>query len=134
MTNPSIVRDRLLVSDADAVPLPGTPVRLAASRCTTCGRLEFPGREVCPVCGDPATSSPVGPEATLAGYTAVLHPAPGALIQPPYHVGVARLDDRLLVIGLLVDAEDRELDIGARLETVAFEVADGALTYAFRMC
>jgi uncharacterized OB-fold protein len=135
MSSQSIVRDRLLFNDAetDAVPLPGEPVRLAVSGCVSCGRLEFPGRDLCPACSQPATPSPVGPEATLAAFTAVLHPAPGALIQPPYHIGVARLADRLQVIGLLIDADDRELTVGTPLETIVFATPDCNLTYAFRV-
>lgn len=133
MSSRAIVRDNLIVTVADAVPEAGDLVRLAATRCTRCGRLEFPGRQSCPTCTDLAYSSPVGPDATLAAFTAVLHPAPGALIAPPYHVGVARFPEGLCVIGILLNADELELATGLLLETVMFEAAPDRLTYAFRV-
>ena len=123
------VREGLLV-DVDEVG-PGDAARLQASRCDECGRMEFPGRAECPWCGGASAFVVIGPEATLAGFTAVLHPAPGSIIDPPYDIGVARFADGLQIMGLLVTAGDDHA-VGDPIEVCVVEVPDGRLTYGFR--
>ena len=93
--------------------------------------MEFPGRADCPWCGAPAQLVAVGPEAVLTGFTAVLHPVPGSIMEPPYGIGVARFADGLQVIGLLTTAGD-DLGLDDPIEVCVIEVPDGRLTYAFR--
>lgn len=123
------VREGLLV-DAEQVR-PGDAIRLHGSNCEECGRMEFPGRVECPWCGGPSSPVAMGPEATLVGFTAVLHPAPGSLIEAPYDIGVARFAGGLDVIGLLETPAD-DLELGHPIEVCAFDMPDGRLTYSFR--
>jgi uncharacterized OB-fold protein len=75
----------------------------------------------------------LGPDAVLVGFTSVLHPPPGALVDAPYHVGVARYESGISVIGLLVDVDDvDDVRVGTPVETTSVEIAPGRLTYGFR--
>ena len=85
----------------EASPAPEDAIRLAASRCPTCGRHEFPARLTCPSCLTPSEPVELGPSARLAGFTSVLHPPPGAKVPVPYHVGVAAFEEGISVMGLL---------------------------------
>jgi uncharacterized OB-fold protein len=108
----------------------GSPLRLRASVCPTCDRTEVPPRASCGACDTEVELVLLPSSGTLRLATSVLHPAPDALVEAPYHVGVATFDDRRSVLGLLTDdAADR---LGARVETVAREFAPGRFTYAFR--
>jgi uncharacterized OB-fold protein len=108
----------------------GDRVALVASRCTDCGRVEFPPRSACPVDQAPAETHLLPDEGVLTGFTTVHHPPPGALVSAPYHVGVASFEGAIRVLGLLLD-EDGVPARGTPIVTVATEFAPGRLTYAF---
>ena len=124
------VREGLLV-DVEQVR-PGDAVCLQGSTCEDCGRMEFPGRVECPWCGGPSVPAPLGPDAVLVGFTAVLHPAPGSLVEAPYDIGVARFAGGLHVMGLLLATPTDGVALGDPIEVCAVEVPDGRLTYSFR--
>lgn len=124
------VREGLFDSDKSAVI--GQPLRLRTSRCGGCGRVEFPAAANCPGCGHSSRTENLPADATLVGFTSVLHAPPGSKIPVPYSVGVARFGDDLCVMGLL-EAVAHEPRVGAALTTVAYGIADAAVTYAFRM-
>ena len=109
----------------------GARIRLAASTCGACGRVQFPARTECPACGAPASATALQARATLGPCTAVLHPPPGALVPTPYLVGVARFPEGISVMGLVVGT-DQTPPPGTPVETVATALPDGRLTYAFR--
>jgi len=118
-----------------AAVVPGSPVRLLAGRCAACGRVEFPRPTTCPSCAGDIEKVPLSDRPTLAGFTSVLHPPPGALVATPYHVGVAAFPEGISVLGLLVGVPDGgagSLRIGAGLATVAAAVGEHA-TYAYRV-
>ncbi len=123
------VREGLLV-DVEQLR-PGDVARLHGSNCEGCGRMEFPGRVECPWCGGASSPVALGPEAVLVGFTAVLHPAPGSLIEPPYAIGVGRFAGGIDVMGLLASPTD-VVALGDPIEVCAFGVPDGRLTYSFR--
>lgn len=110
---------------------PGAQLQLAASLCPTCDRADFPRRDACPACLGPVDDIVLTDSAVLSGFTSVLHPPPGALVQTPYHIGIAAFPEGVSVLGqLLVDSLD-EVSIGDAVSVVATEV-DGSATYAFR--
>ena len=71
--------------DADT----GARLTLRGSRCTSCGRVEFPALTDCPADGDAVEYIELGPDAVLQGFTEVLHPPPGAEVDVPYTLAVA---------------------------------------------
>lgn len=127
MTSPTWL-DATLVADAGASA--GMPVHLAASACGRCARMQFPRRPHCPACGAAAEPVALPEDATMGPCTAVLHAPPGALVEVPYLVGVARFDDRIGILGVVL--ADEPPAPGSPLLTVAMALPDGRLTYAFR--
>lgn len=112
----------------------GARIHLVAASCPQCGHLEFPTLDTCPACGRATEEIALSVDAELAGFTSVLHPPPGALVEVPYHVGVARFPEGICVMGLLLGVEDGETPtVGEPLDTVVARPFDGALTYAFRL-
>jgi uncharacterized OB-fold protein len=107
---------------------------LQASTCASCGRTEFPALSDCPSCGGEASPRTLGPQATLAGFTSVLHPPPGARIPVPYTLAVAAFEGNISVLGVLAPYRPVEdLRIGQPLETILYAPYEGASTYAFRV-
>jgi len=130
MTDPALrnVNPDLFAGPADV----GQPVHLRASRCGDCGRTEFPALHRCPACGGAATDVELPLDGVLRGHTAVLHPPPGALVEPPYRIGVVELGGAIRILGLIESGPD-DLTVGLPVETVAASPAEGLLSYAFRV-
>jgi uncharacterized OB-fold protein len=112
---------------------PGQPACLVASRCTGCARTEFPLRTRCPACGSTSGPEPLPSAGRLVGFTAVLHPPPGADVEVPYTVGVVEFDGRIRVLGLVIETLE-DLEVGRSMETVGHPTALGDTGYAFRSC
>jgi len=108
----------------------GSPIHLLASRCDSCHRVHFPARGECPACDGQTRATPLQEQATLDGCTAVLHPPPGALVEVPYLVGVARFAEGISIMGLVVGVAQTPAP-GTPVRTVAAALPDGRLTYAF---
>jgi uncharacterized OB-fold protein len=121
-----------LFDDNGKPPQPGNLVTLCASRCTRCGRAEFPAKLTCPACGSESKSERLPNAGRLRGFTAVLHAPPGALVAVPYSLGVACFNDEINILGLLEGPTD-ELTIGLPVETIAVAPSEELLTYAFRL-
>ncbi len=131
-----LVRPDLLATSGEASSdlVVGNRVHLAATSCPGCHHVEFPALEHCPSCGERAAAIRLSADAELAGYTAVLHTPPGARVEVPYYVGVARFAEGICVMGLLLGVNDDEQPtIGEPIETVVARPFDGALTYAFQL-
>jgi uncharacterized OB-fold protein len=117
----------------DAVTAIGEPIQLVASQCEDCARVEFPVRESCPVCGALMKPHQVTSTGTVRGFTSVTAAPPGALIAPPYVVGmVAFAHEGISVMGL-VTADLDQLALGDPVTTVLVEVSPGVATYGFRL-
>lgn len=121
----------LVIVDSDQ-PEAGDPARLAASRCPACTRSEFPPRDTCPVCAATLEDEELGPHAVLGAYTAVLHPPPGALVDPPYVVGAARFEGGISVLGRIIGRTFDDLEPDLPLAVVVAPFGD-QLGYAFRV-
>jgi uncharacterized OB-fold protein len=109
-------------------------VTLRASRCPACTRVEFPALTTCPACGSAAVSVTLGPTASIAGFTEVLHAPPGAEVDVPYTIAVAAFGDaNLAVMGLLDQhVPCTELAIGDPLTVCVVATRTGS-TYGFRV-
>jgi uncharacterized protein len=112
--------------------------RLLAAHCTACGKPHFPRGPVCPYCGEAScVDAPVGPDARLCLYTAVLTRPPGYRGDVPYGFGVVELAGGLRVIARLTESRLERLRPGLPLRLVVeplFTDDDGraVLSYAFR--
>ncbi len=126
-----LAAELVLVADRDAAP--GAPIRLAASRCSACGRCSFPATGACTWCGAPGSDPvPLSRGAAVAA-TAVLHRTPGAVVEVPFVVALARFGQAGLdVLGRVPGAADpAAVPAGTPLRVVAESLADGRLHYAF---
>jgi uncharacterized OB-fold protein len=110
---------------------------LSIQGCTSCGRLRFPARPVCPWCHSTASEWRLVSGRGRIWSFAVPHPPllPPFQGRAPYNVAVVELDEDPLirVVGnVVVDAESPDLefvdpsglDIGARVDAV-FPKVDG---------
>lgn len=107
----------------------GSPTRLQASRCSRCGRVEFPVQgPLCPACRGATTTIGLAGPARLVGKTSVLAQPPGAKVQAPYDVGVAEFPEGIRIIGLIAGTAE----LGAAVVPIAHQGAPDLLTYGFR--
>jgi uncharacterized OB-fold protein len=131
MTTEWIAAELVLAADRDAAP--GAPVRLAAARCSACDRCSFPATGTCTWCG--ATGSDPVPlsSGTAVAATAVLHRTPGAVVDVPFVVALARFAQAGLdVLGRVPGVADpARVPPGTPLRVVAESLPDGRLHYAF---
>lgn len=111
---------------------PGEVAPLRAASCDECGRVTFPSPAQCPVCASATTSIPLGPHAQLGHATAVLHEPPGTRVPVPYVVGVARFDEGVSVLGLVVVDDLQHLAPGDDIDVVVHSPTPELVTYAFR--
>lgn len=108
---------------------PGTATALLASRCLVCRRTAFPACSPCLACAGPTVEAKLVGPARLDYLTDITVAPPGALIEPPYRVGVARFDDfGLAVIGLVSGAAARN----STVEPFVYEYRPGSMTFGFR--
>jgi uncharacterized OB-fold protein len=122
-----------LVSAADRDAAPGTPLRLAASRCSTCDRCSFPATGTCTWCGATGSDPEQLSDGTAVAATAVLHRTPGAVVEVPYVVALVRFAQAGLdVLGRVPGAADpAAVPAGTPLHVVADSLPDGRMHYAF---
>jgi uncharacterized OB-fold protein len=108
--------------------------RLVVQRCTGCGALRFPPRELCSGClGTEATWVPVSGRGEVFSYNVmhqVYHPAFADRV--PYAVVVVRLAEGPKMVSSLVDCPPGEIRIGMPVEVTFEEVAPGVTLPRFR--
>ncbi len=131
MTAEWIAEELVPVEDRDAAP--GAPIRLAASRCSSCGRCSFPATGTCTWCGAPGFEPMPLSHGTAVAATAVLHQTPGAVVEVPFVVALARFGQAGLdVLGRGPGAADpTAVPAGTALRVVAESLPDGRMHYAF---
>lgn len=103
------------------------------TRCTTCGRAQFPPRAACPGCHAPGTFAWERASGRASVWSfCVFHKAylPPPAPQPPYTVAVVELAEGPRLITNIVDADPRDLRIGDPVEPVFGP--DGAAEVRFR--
>jgi uncharacterized OB-fold protein len=124
-----------LVQAADRDAAPGTPLRLAASRCSACDRCSFPATGTCTWCGAAGADPQPLSDGTAVAATAVLHRTPGAVVAVPYVVALVRFARAGLdVLGRVPGATDpAAVPPGTPLRVVAESLSDGRLHFAFEV-
>lgn len=112
---------------------------LVIQRCTACGWYVHPPDMICANCLSPERSfefSPVSGRGRLRSWT-VMHDAflPGFRPDVPYVVADVELDEQpgLRLIAVLVDGPDAALALGAPVEVVFEDVAEGVAVPHFRL-
>ena len=101
---------------------------LRIQRCASCGALRHPPGPMCPACGEPATGDYQVAEGTGEVYSYVVHhhpPVPGKT--PPFVVALVQLPESVRIMGELLGAQARDVEIGMPVR-VWFERVDDELT------
>lgn len=117
------------------VRVEGGGLTLAAVECRRCGRLSFPRTPACTYCGaaDEFDERPVGPDATLWGWTVVNAAPPGYDGPVPYGFGVVEIDARIRVVTRIDETDLERLAFGQRGTLVPDELpGDGPRVWTFR--
>ena len=115
----------------------GPLYRLEGVRCTACGALSLPPRELCGECGgaDSQIYRFTG-RGTLFSYTEVFMAPEDHTAAAPYYIGLVRLEEGILVLAQLTDMPDDELKMGMPLESVFRKIMadgnDGLIVYGYK--
>ena len=111
--------------------------RYEAAKCTKCGKVFFPPRQVCNACrGREFKKVTLEQEGVVETFT-VIHVAPSGFgDEAPYVVGIIKLDDGAKVTAQVVDCEPKELSIGDRVRLefrrVQQDGESGILCYGYK--
>lgn len=93
-----------------------TMYRLIAAKCTSCGNVMFPARDVCNKCGSTkVTKVRLSGKGTLISYTVNYQSLPGMEKVQPSYIGLIKLDEGIEIVAPLTDV-DENLREGARVE------------------
>jgi uncharacterized OB-fold protein len=109
------VREGLLMGSLDDL----AGLRLAGSRCSTCGETSFGVKDVCPNCGQATLKSmALSAHGVLWSFTVVRHRPPGDYRGPdpfaPFGLGLVELPDGVRVLSP-IECRLEELRIGMEL-------------------
>ncbi|MFG1191844.1 Zn-ribbon domain-containing OB-fold protein [Xanthobacter flavus] len=116
-------------------------MRLIAGKCTSCGTLNYPPRQVCTHCGGTGfTPQPLSGYGRVYTFTVIARGgAPAEFDQQQtltgeIMVGVVELDEGPRVVGQIVDASAGGLDIGTRVHGVVRRLYDqeGIIRYGVK--
>jgi uncharacterized OB-fold protein len=111
--------------------------RLEADRCTNCGTITFPPRQVCPSCkGREFEPTRLANEGTLVTHTVIRVPPSQFVDQAPYAVGIVELDDGVRVMAQVVDTDVDTLQSGQRMKVEFRRIQEdgeaGILCYGYK--
>jgi uncharacterized protein len=93
--------------------------RLEAAKCTTCGRVSYPARAVCPACHGTAHSpTAVAPEGKVVTFTVIHVPPAEFKGQSPYVLAVVELAGGVRTTCQVADVDPQSVRVGmaVRLE------------------
>ena len=111
--------------------------RMEAAKCKKCGKICFPPRLICPVCGHREFDNiRLSDHGTLKTYT-VIHVAPSQFTdEAPYPVGIVELNDGVTTMMQIADCGEDELSIGMPVKIefrcVQKEGHQGILMYGYK--
>ena len=111
--------------------------RLEAGKCTTCGKISFPDRLVCPDCGGREFETiQLQRQGKLLTYT-IIHVGPSRFAdQVPYAVGIVELPEGVRLLCQVADCNPEKLQIGmpVRIEfrRISEEGEAGIINYGYK--
>jgi uncharacterized OB-fold protein len=111
--------------------------RLEASKCKSCGHIDFPPRLVCPKCKARSFEVvPLSDEGTLVSFTVVRVASEKFSKETPYAVGIVELNDGVRLTAQIADAEIDELQVGQKVRLVFRKIQEegksGILCYGYK--
>lgn len=94
--------------------------RLLGNRCSSCGKVFFPKRAICPNCftDNTLTEFELGSRGKIHTYTIVHYPSPAG-VEAPYAYGYVDLpESNIRVFSLFAESDPEKLEIGMNVELV----------------
>lgn len=98
----------------------GGKPRLLGNKCSSCGKVFFPKRAICPNCftDDTLTEFELSSKGKIHTYTIVHYPSPAG-VEAPYAYGYIDLpESNVRVFSLLTECDPEKLQIGMDVELV----------------
>jgi hypothetical protein len=90
---------------------------LVGGKCSDCGKIYYPIKKVCRVCGSRDFDQvKLGDRGKLVTFTVIRSPPSGYEEYTPYVVGIVELDDDVRVISQIVDCDIEDVRTGMELE------------------
>jgi len=93
---------------------------LIGSKCGSCGKVDFPGRAVCPDCGRKSVGKmqrlKLNGKGSVVTYT-VIHDAPAQFeMMKPYVMAIVEMDEGVRLTSQLLDVHPDDVKIGMRVQ------------------
>lgn len=109
-------------------------------RCTSCERVFFPPRTICPVCHRKSlgkmTPAKLKGEGTVYSFTEVHEAHEDFEMQKPYIIALIDLDEGVRVTGQLIDCEPDQVAIGIRVRATLRKLGEdgvaGVIHYGYK--
>ncbi|MFB0563094.1 MAG: Zn-ribbon domain-containing OB-fold protein [Candidatus Lokiarchaeia archaeon] len=111
--------------------------RLEGKKCTQCGKVCFPPRDICPVCNlDQMIRVTLPKRGKIVTYT-VMHTAPANFeIFKPYIIALIQLEDGTHLTTQLTDCKPDNINLGMDVEAVIRKInedgKDGIIYYSYK--
>lgn len=111
---------------------------LIGSKCTTCGRVFFPPRVVCPDCRRKGNieSFKFSGKGKIYTYSIIRTPTDDFKAIAPYAVAIIELDEGAKITAQLVDCDVDTIEIGDPVEMVFRKIRedgeDGVISYGYK--
>lgn len=111
---------------------------LIGSKCTTCGKVFFPNRIICPDCRRKGNIESIkfSGKGKIHTYSVIRSPSDEFKTIAPYVVAIVELDEGAKLTAQLVDCEVDDVKIGDPVEMVFRKISedgpDGVISYGFK--
>ncbi|WP_295722590.1 Zn-ribbon domain-containing OB-fold protein [uncultured Methanobrevibacter sp.] len=111
---------------------------LIGSKCTTCGKVFFPPRVICPDCRRKGNIENIkfSGKGKIHTYSVIRSPSDEFKTIAPYAVAIVELDEGAKLTAQLVDCDVDDIEIGDPVEMVFRKISedgpDGVISYGFK--
>ena len=112
--------------------------QMLGNECTTCGKVFFPARLICPKCRRKGTlhEKLLGGKGEIYSYTTVRSPPEGFEHHVPYVLALVKLSEGPIIAALLADVDPNQVSIGmparAAFRRISEDGNHGVINYAFK--
>lgn len=111
---------------------------LIGSKCTTCGKVFFPPRVICPDCRRKGNIENIkfSGKGKIHTYSVIRSPSDEFKTIAPYAVAIVELDEGAKLTAQLVDCDVDNIEVGDPVEMVFRKISedgpDGVISYGFK--
>lgn len=113
---------------------------LTGEICLHCEKPIFPPRDICPACGDKATTKfPFSGKGEVYSYTTIYEAPSGFDTQAPYTIALVKLEEGPLITAQLTDLGNQPVEIGMPVEMVTRKLREdgengerGIIVYGYK--